>query len=208
MTPTPTLTPIDVILYPGPAHWWEIVGALGPVAVLTAALLAAIIGWITVRQRTKADELSLRQKDDSDAKALAQKQRADDRAEWWRRAQWALDRALDEDRDTKALGMGALEVLAHSKLAQGEELELFDITWKSVSALSNVSTLGSTDGAESLEFVFAEPRGHDAKARPRFAGGLRPRSSFRRWVSRGPALPVDTGDYERDNGKTSGVKEG
>ena len=42
-------------------------------------------------------------------RTLRQKAVADDRAEWWKRTQWALDRALDEDGDSKALGLAALE---------------------------------------------------------------------------------------------------
>ena len=63
---------------------------------------------------------------------LRQRAIADDRAEWWKRTQWALDSALDRDEDTKALGLAALEVLARSELARNEELELLDIAWKSV----------------------------------------------------------------------------
>ena len=66
---------------------------------------------------------------------LRQKAIADDRAEWWKRTQWALDSALDEDEDTRALGLAALEVLASSELARNEELELLDIAWKSVNGL-------------------------------------------------------------------------
>ncbi|WLQ06100.1 hypothetical protein [Arthrobacter oryzae] len=33
-----------------PAEWWQIVAALGPLAVLAGAVLAAFIGWRTLRQ--------------------------------------------------------------------------------------------------------------------------------------------------------------
>lgn len=65
-------------------------------------------------------------------RTLRQKAVADDRAEWWKRTQWALDRALGEDGDSKALGLAALDVLARSELARNEELELLDIAWESV----------------------------------------------------------------------------
>ncbi|HEY3573440.1 MAG TPA: hypothetical protein VGK98_06400 [Arthrobacter sp.] len=130
LTPTP---PIDVFVHSGPADWWVILAGLGPLAVLIAALLAFYINWRTLKQRTEADKTSLEQRRVADANALQQKTEADSRAEWWRRTQWALDRALDEDRGTKALGLATLEVLARSELAKEEELELFDIAWKSVS---------------------------------------------------------------------------
>jgi hypothetical protein len=104
-----------------PAEWWQIVAALGPLAVLAGAILAAFIGWRTLRQKAVAD-----------AQALTQKTRADDRAEWWKRTQWALDKALEADEDAKALGLASLAVLARSDLARGEELELLDIAWQSV----------------------------------------------------------------------------
>jgi hypothetical protein len=104
-----------------PAEWWQIVAALGPLAVLAGAILAAFIGWRTLRQKAVAD-----------AQALTQKTRSDDRAEWWKRTQWALDKALEADEDAKALGLASLAVLARSDLARGEELELLDIAWQSV----------------------------------------------------------------------------
>lgn len=108
---------MHVIVDSGPAEWWQILAALGPLAVLVAALIA----WLTLRQRSKSDTLALQQKTD-----------ADSRAEWWRRTQWALDHALSRDQDTKALGLAALAVLTRSELARTEELELMDIAWQSV----------------------------------------------------------------------------
>ncbi len=109
-TPAPTPVPVEVFLHSSPAEWWQIVAALAPVAVLVAAAVGAFMAWQTLRQRAIAD----------------------DRAEWWKRTQWALDNALDQDDDTRALGLAALEVLAGSELARNEELELLDIAWKSV----------------------------------------------------------------------------
>ncbi|MDQ0731989.1 hypothetical protein [Arthrobacter sp. B1I2] len=137
MTPVPSPGPLDVVVHSGPADWWVILAGLGPLAVLIAALLAFYINWRTLKQRTAADRTALDQKREADANALQQKTAADSRAEWWRRTQWALDRALDSDEGTKALGLATLEVLARSELARNEELELFDIAWKSVSGDEN-----------------------------------------------------------------------
>jgi hypothetical protein len=91
---------------------------------------------------------------------LRQKAIADDRAEWWKRTQWALDRALDEDEDIKALGLAALDVLARSELARNEELELLDIAWKSVNGFEEntdsgqpVAPAASADSVESGDNV-------------------------------------------------------
>lgn len=132
MPPTPPPSPIDVFVHSGAPEWWTILAALGPLVIFLTALIAAYFSWRTLKQRTAADALTLEQKREADAKALEQKRQADDRSEWWRRAQWALDRALDEDRATKALGLVTLEVLARSELARTEELELFDLAWQSV----------------------------------------------------------------------------
>lgn len=103
-------------------------------AVLIAALLAFYINWRTLAQRTSADKTALDQKRAADEQALRQKTEADSRAEWWRRTQWALDRALDEDDETRALGLATLNVLAASELARTEELELFDAAWENVAS--------------------------------------------------------------------------
>lgn len=88
---------------------------------MAGAVLAAFVGWRTLRQKAVAD-----------AQALRQRTRADDRAEWWKRTQWALDKALEADEDAKAIGLASLAVLARSDLAREEELELLDIAWQSV----------------------------------------------------------------------------
>jgi hypothetical protein len=137
VTPPPSPGPLEVTVNSGPAEWWVILAGLGPLAVLIAALLAFYINWRTLKQRTAADKTALEQKREADAQALRQKTEADSRAEWWRRTQWALDRALDGDEGTKALGLATLEVLARSELARDEELELFDIAWKSVAGDEN-----------------------------------------------------------------------
>ncbi|WP_461162913.1 hypothetical protein [Arthrobacter sp. R4-81] len=121
MTPSPSIAASTVVAQPASAQWWEIVAALGPLAILFAAVAAAVIGLLTLRQKAQAD-----------AFALAQKSDADSRSEWWRRTQWAMDRALDSDADVKALGLSALSVLSQSELARDEELRLLDVAWRSV----------------------------------------------------------------------------
>jgi hypothetical protein len=119
VTPNPSPTPLDVFVHSGPAEWWQILAALGPLAVLLGALLAAFIGWNTLRQRTVADE-----------KALAQKREADSRAEWWRRAQWAFEAAMDENEEKQDVGLAVLELLNTSNLAGPEEAEIIAEAWK------------------------------------------------------------------------------
>jgi hypothetical protein len=118
MPPTPSPSPIHVIVDGGPAEWWQILAALGPLAVLLGALLAAFVGWNTLRQRTTAD-----------AKALAQKRESDNRAEWWKRTQWAIDSSMSDEPDRAKLGLRVMSVLAESTLAGPEELKIITSAW-------------------------------------------------------------------------------
>ncbi|MBT2522035.1 hypothetical protein [Arthrobacter sp. ISL-28] len=141
MNPTPSPSPVHNIVDTGAAEWWQVLAALGPLAVLLGAILAALIGWSTLRQRTTADALALAR--EADTNALKQKTDADSRAEWWKRTQWALDQALAKDKNTKALGLATLAVLTRSELARTEELELLDIAWQAVN--------GEDDSDDELE---------------------------------------------------------
>lgn len=63
---------------------------------------------------------------------LRQRTRADRRAEWWRRAQWAIDWATQEDQTPaaqtrKVVGLEVLNVLAVSELAYTEELRTLEV---------------------------------------------------------------------------------
>ncbi|WP_248760586.1 hypothetical protein [Pseudarthrobacter sp. SSS035] len=157
MNPTPPPGPLEVVVHSGPADWWVILAGLGPLAVLIAALLAFYINSRTLAQRTSADKTALDQKREADEQALRQKTEADSRAEWWRRTQWALDRALDQDEGTKALGLATLNVLARSELARAEELELFDAAWENVA------------GGDDWTVSAGSPEHKDVQARPNAA---------------------------------------
>ncbi len=138
---TQAMAPVSAALDSATAQWWEVLGALGPLAILLGAIVAAVIGGFTLRQRAQADN----------------------RSEWWSRAQWALDRALDDHPSIQALGLATLEVLAHSTLAHTDELELFDAAWTSLN--------GPDDGDRTVlgrkEMTPQERRVHVAAARLR-----------------------------------------
>lgn len=103
MTPTPGPVPPTVA---ATAQWWQIAGALSPLAILLAAIVAGIVGLLTLRQKA----------------------RADNRAEWWRRAQWALDASTSKSTSAAAMGQKAIALLARSELATDEELALLKIS--------------------------------------------------------------------------------
>ena len=116
MTPSPA--PVTVV-QTGPAEWWQVLAALGPLAVLLAAVIGAVISLRSLQQRAAADTA-----------ALAQQREADNRSEWWHRAQWALDSSLSADPRRAELGLGVLAVLADSALASPEELEIITVAWE------------------------------------------------------------------------------
>ena len=72
-------------LAPREPEWWEIVAGFGSYAVLAAAIVALIIGSRTLRQQGR----DLRSRETGAREALVQRQEADERAEWWRRAETA-----------------------------------------------------------------------------------------------------------------------
>jgi hypothetical protein len=89
-------------------QWWEILAAFAPVGTFAAAVVAAIVGLGTVRQRSYADR----------------------RAEFWRRTEWALEATVHPDPQMQTMGTMVLASLAKSELiASDEELQLLDAVW-------------------------------------------------------------------------------
>lgn len=82
----------------------EALAQLGPLATGVAALVALVVGIVTI----------------------AQKNRADRRDQWWKRTQWALDAALDDDENRAAVGLAALTYLGESRLAKKDESALLE----------------------------------------------------------------------------------
>ncbi|HKU31804.1 MAG TPA: hypothetical protein VJQ60_15060 [Arthrobacter sp.] len=103
MNPVPSPMPVTVVA--APPEWWQIVSALSPLAVLVAAIVAATVGLLTLRQKA----------------------RSDNRSEWWRRAQWALDASLSRSRSEAEMGQRAIDLLGRSELASHEELALLRV---------------------------------------------------------------------------------
>jgi hypothetical protein len=79
----------------GAADW-------GALATALAAAVAFAVGVATVRQKSKADR----------------------RAEWWRRAQWAIDYATSDRDETVEAGLISMTHLIESTLAADEDIRL------------------------------------------------------------------------------------
>jgi hypothetical protein len=75
---------------------------------------------------------------------ILQRTHADRRAEWWRRATWAVDHTLSDDEDTQLLGFDVLAKLQSSRLATGADRELFAL-WGAPVALGDDTTAPMTD---------------------------------------------------------------
>jgi len=100
---------------------------LGPVATGAAALVALIVGIGTLIQRGRADR----------------------REAWWKRAQWALDLAMDPDPARQAVGLRALQYLAVSKLAGADEVRMIEVAWaEPLAEAVGVEDTGDTTSAE------------------------------------------------------------
>lgn len=84
---------------------WAVV--LGPAATLCAGAVAGVVAYL----------------------AVAQRRRADAKAEWWRRTQWALDEVLSGEAERRRVGVAVLYRLAESELATPEDLAVFDAAW-------------------------------------------------------------------------------
>lgn len=74
----------------------------GALATALGAAIAFVIGIITVRQKSTADR----------------------RAEWWRRAQWAIDHATGDRDEVVEAGLISMTHLIESTLATDEDIRL------------------------------------------------------------------------------------
>lgn len=91
---------IDVLIHGQPAEWWQVVAALTPFA----ASLALVFALIALCRLTAAPAL-----------------RSQRRAEWWSRAEWAMDMALDDKPDRRKAGLALLEQLSTYRFVDKED---------------------------------------------------------------------------------------
>ena len=67
---------------------------------------------------------------------IVQRTQADKRAEWWRRATWAVDHTLSDDEDAQIVGFDVLAKLQASHLITREDRALF-MAWGTPQALAD-----------------------------------------------------------------------
>ena len=97
--------PVEVVVRSDAPDGWDVLASLGPLAILLAALIAAFIGWRSMQTQAEANR----------------------RAQWWERAEWALDASMASDLDRRVVGLGVLALLAESNLAGKEEARILQV---------------------------------------------------------------------------------
>lgn len=127
-------------LAPGEPSGWVIVASLAPVAALIAAGLVTWMGWKNLEHQQTA---------------LAASIQNDDRSEWWKRAQWALEAEASDNDKLSAAGTEMLKVLVTSKMASDDDKNLLDTAWKAGTPAANQET-AEEFLAEAAEFEHDE----------------------------------------------------
>jgi hypothetical protein len=97
--------PVEVVVRNDAPDGWDVLASLGPLAILVAALIAAFIGWRSMQTQAEANR----------------------RAQWWERAEWALDASMSSSMDRRVIGLGVLALLAESTLAGDEEARILQV---------------------------------------------------------------------------------
>jgi hypothetical protein len=97
--------PLEVVVQNDAPDAWDVLASLGPLAILVAALIAAFIGWRSMQVQAEANR----------------------RAQWWERAEWALDASMSTSMDRRVIGLGVLALLAESTLAGEEEARILRV---------------------------------------------------------------------------------
>lgn len=94
---------IDVVIHAEPAEWWQVVAALTP---LTALLVLVFVVLTLYRSTTEPAAGSER------------------RAEWWSRAEWAMDMALDDKPERRKVGLAVLDQLSTDRFVGKEDAHI------------------------------------------------------------------------------------
>lgn len=121
-------------------NWLTTVATLTPEATGLAAIVALTIGWFTILQKTQTDR----------------------RDQWWKRAQWALELALDpaaEKESKEAAGirrrfaLQVLQDLAASPLASTDDARLVgEVDGKLVERLNAKVGITEDESAEAINY--------------------------------------------------------
>jgi hypothetical protein len=92
---------IDVVIHAEPGEWWQVLPALTPLAALLALVFALIFALCLLTAAPAAG--------------------SGRRAEWWSRAEWAMDLALDDKPERRKAGLALLEQLSTDRFVGKED---------------------------------------------------------------------------------------
>lgn len=96
---------IDVVAHAEPAEWWQILVAFTPLAAILG--ITAVIVWYAVRGLASSGVAGV-----------------ENRSDWWDRAEWALDMALDDNPARRNVGLAVLEQLGSSNVIANEDAKI------------------------------------------------------------------------------------
>lgn len=113
-------------LAPGALPWYAPWAAFGSYVAVVAAVVAFWVGWLNLKHQQNALTVSTRN---------------EDRSEWWKRAQWALEVAVTMETPQLAAAANAiLTALVKSDMASDTDKDLLDTAWKAGTGALNQET--------------------------------------------------------------------
>ena len=81
---------------------------------------------------------------------------ANRRAQWWERAEWALDASMSSSMDRRVIGLGVLALLAESSLAGEEEARILQVA-SNDSLAQKVTVLEDVEARQPLARASGTP---------------------------------------------------
>jgi hypothetical protein len=105
--------------------WWTQISAFTSIAVSAAIIGVAVLILLKLRRQKRA----LLGNAATHAGRLGRRREADDRAEWIRRTQWALEAAASSNDAMYSYGAAILEAMARSDLTGPEDKAILDTVW-------------------------------------------------------------------------------
>lgn len=94
---------VDVVIHAEPAEWWQVVAALTPLAALLVLVFVVFaLYWSTTAPAAGSER----------------------RAEWWSRAEWAMDMALDDKPERRKVGLAVLDQLSRDRYVGKEDARI------------------------------------------------------------------------------------
>lgn len=108
--------------------WVQVAIAVGPIGLLVVGLVGGFVAYLNYRQ----------------------KRRADIRAEWWRRVQFAIEMAFSDDPESSRVGTELLAALAKQRESTSNDTRLLEEILRIIRGEEKGDPAGSRVGAVLL----------------------------------------------------------